>query len=285
VDVYAQACFLLTKPLHHRGYWRLLQFVSRRGFRIRRVDRAEILYDAGDQYWAVLRANRFEYEPEIKGALRCLSNLDFGFVDAGANIGYWSSWIQRELQVCRLVAIEPNPEVFSMLQINNLLNGGNAICLQSALTAGDTDSVTLFVPQVSGGHASGSVVPALNSQSIQVSVVTLRSIIGTFMKDVQHIVIKLDVEGLESELLQEIAESKDQRQIVIYEEHGSDKDCLATQTALEIPGYVVFFLERSGKWIPIQRAHEVRALKPNASVGYNCIAIPRTLVSDLSKLG
>jgi len=279
MDVYAEACSLLTRPLKNRGYWRLLQLSSSRGHRIRRVDSAEILYEAGDRYWAVLRANSFAYEPEIKSALRRLASLNFGFVDAGANIGFWSSWIQKELQVHRLVSIEPNPEVFSLLRINNLLNGGNAICLEAALTTSDSDFVTLFVPKVSGGHASGSLLSDSDSQTIHVSGVTLRSVIQTYMEEAEYIIIKLDVEGLESELLQVVADSRDKRQIVIYEEHGSDGDCLATETALKMSGYSVFFLEKHGNWIPIQAAHEVRALKTNPSVGYNCIAIPHALAS------
>lgn len=285
MDFFAEVCCLITKPFGNRGYWRLLQLAPGRGRRLKRVDRAEILYDARDNYWAVLRANSFEYEPEIKAALYRFSRFDLGFVDAGANIGYWSSWVQRELQVHRIVAIEPNPEVFSLLQLNNLLNGGNAVCLQSALTAKNIDSFMLHVPKVSGGHASGSAFFTANSRAIRVSTETLRSIVQTHMKDVQLIIIKLDVEGLESELLQEIAESRDQRQIIIYEDHGSDRDCKATQVALGIPGYLVFFLEKNGNWIPIQAAHEIQAFKRNISMGYNCIAVPRSLASHVLKLG
>ena len=95
----------------------------------------------------------------------------------------------------------------------------------------------------------------------------------------------MDVEGIEPELLQEIADSRDQRQVVMYEDHGSDIACTATQVALGIPGYSVFFLGKNGNWIPIQATHEIQALKRDVSRGYNCIAIPRSLVPLALKLG
>jgi FkbM family methyltransferase len=284
VDLFAEVCNHLTRPINGRGYWRLLQLLPARGYRIWHGGQTQVIFDSADKYWAVLRSNNFQYEPEISSSLRRLSNLEFGFIDAGANIGFWTAWVQSELSISNIVAIEPNPEIFPFLQINNMINGAKATCLEAALTVLDEEQVTLFVPQCSGGHAAGSLNNSSNSKRKTVAATNMRLLLETYMKGIPNIVIKLDVEGIEPALLHEITEMQDTRLIIIYEDHGRDRDSKATNTALKMPDYEIYFLSRNGSWIRIRKTEEINSLKTNHSRGYNCIAIPRRLARQLEKI-
>ena len=43
-----------------------------------------------DPYYNRLIYSKFKYEPELEFLLKKLKNLNFLFLDAGANYGYWS---------------------------------------------------------------------------------------------------------------------------------------------------------------------------------------------------
>ena len=51
---------------------------------------SQFAFDLGDPYWARLLARGFVYEPEVERVLRAFADAPYTFVDAGANLGYWS---------------------------------------------------------------------------------------------------------------------------------------------------------------------------------------------------
>jgi FkbM family methyltransferase len=58
-------------------------------------------------------------------------------IDAGANVGLFTVWLARQNPLCHIVAVEPFPENFCLLQENLRASGvGNALALQIALGAG-----------------------------------------------------------------------------------------------------------------------------------------------------
>jgi hypothetical protein len=90
------AAGLGTKPLHHRGLWRLCRLIGggtvgdAHDLVVRLNDDSRFVFDLRDPYWARVLAPGFTYEPEIEGVLRAFADMPYTFVDAGANLGYWS---------------------------------------------------------------------------------------------------------------------------------------------------------------------------------------------------
>jgi hypothetical protein len=81
-------------------------------------------FDLRDPYWARLLASGFTYEPEIEDVLRAFADLPYTFVDAGANLGYWSVLATSlELGAHRSIAIEAASGTFERLLGNRALNG------------------------------------------------------------------------------------------------------------------------------------------------------------------
>ena len=53
-------------------------------------DDARFAFPFGDGYWSLLLDRSFVYEREIKRFLRSVADVDYGFIDGGANFGFWS---------------------------------------------------------------------------------------------------------------------------------------------------------------------------------------------------
>ena len=53
-------------------------------------DDARFAFPFGDGYWSLLLDRGFVYEGEIEQFLRSVADVDYGFVDGGANFGFWS---------------------------------------------------------------------------------------------------------------------------------------------------------------------------------------------------
>jgi FkbM family methyltransferase len=135
------------------------------------------------------------YEKEVESALSVLITKETTFVDAGANIGYFtvlSSRLAREVY-----AFEPAPAVFERLSRNVALNGlGNVRALQLALSK-ERGKLRLFESKISPGHDS-TVKRFEHDRSMVVDAVSLDEVIDP---SVREVVMKVDVEGAEMDVL------------------------------------------------------------------------------------
>ena len=135
------------------------------------------------------------YEKEVESVLSELITKDTTFVDAGANVGYFtvlSSRLAREVY-----AFEPAPAVFERLSRNVALNGlQNVRALQLALSR-ERCKLRLFESKISPGHDS-TVKRFEHNKSISVDAVRLDEVVDPSAREV---VMKVDVEGSEMDAL------------------------------------------------------------------------------------
>ena len=68
-----------------------------------------------------------EYSP-----LRSQTGVDV-VVDLGANVGYSAAWFLTAFPACRLIAVEPDPDNFAMLQRNMAPFGTRVTCLNAGI--------------------------------------------------------------------------------------------------------------------------------------------------------
>jgi len=130
------------------------------------------------------------------------------FLDVGADVGTFAVTVAnrfRGYEGLRVIAFEPAAESFSLLVENIRLNGleGRVEACNLALYSEDDRELVLDFNPLSPG-SSGLVVGAPGAGPVtghRVKTKTLDSVLGDRAKDFDALVIKLDVEGVESEVL------------------------------------------------------------------------------------
>jgi FkbM family methyltransferase len=165
------------------------------------------------------------------------------FIDVGANVGSYTIWA-AELGA-EVMALEPAPDTFALLEENVALNGYPVAAIQAA--AGARCGTARFT---SGQDADNRLDPA---GAIQIQLVTLDSLIGD-----RHVAgLKVDVEGYEIEVLRGCATALSERRIGLIQLEwnamsqvalGTDRRPVADLLASH--GYQLFRPGPAGSLIP-----------------------------------
>ena len=272
------AAGLCTKPLHHRGLWRLCRLIGGEGdgTEAREVvarlnDDSLFAFDLGDPYWVRLLASGFVYEPEVERVLRAFADVPYTFVDAGANLGYWSILAgSRELGAHRSIAIEAASQTFERLLGNCALNANRFECVSGAVAERAGMSVTFAL---SAHHAGSGIEETGDVRRVQgseiVSTVTLDDVIAEHGAAGDPLVVKLDVEGAEIAALRGARKLLESDGLILYEDHGKDPEARVSAAALEL-GWTVFLPVGRG-FVPADLS-AIRRFKRRWNVGYNLVA-------------
>ena len=275
----------MLAPLRHRGYWHICRWLGR-FVDDREVCRILLEYDAifkiklSDPYWNRLIGQSFDYEPEIAAVLKLLKELDYTFIDCGANHGYWSVLVTSAVFGCkRVVAIEPYADTFRMLEDNNRLNGGRFITVRRAVAdTTDTEVVIRYRGSHSGVRIVSESVVTDNRPARDEKVQTI-SVDDVFQEYVHNkdkpIVVKLDVEGSEIPALTGAKRVLSHDPLVIYEDHGRDPECVVSRFVSNQLNMEIFFANDSGSITEMNTVDEIRSVKVQGSRGYNFIAVNR----------
>jgi FkbM family methyltransferase len=127
-----------------------------------------------------------------------VSPLPATVFDLGANFGSASVYFAQRWPSARIIAVEPNPQVFSRLQ-SMVAGYPNIECICCAV--GGVDGCSTFT--VASDHLASSLVRQdPRGQQIEVEVQTIRTLMSR--TGVSHIdVLKFDVEGAEEELFRD----------------------------------------------------------------------------------
>ena len=123
----------------HRGYsigCRLVSsVVPAREIVVRLNPDALFAFPLGDGYWSLLLDRSYQYEPELNFFLRSVTEVDYTFVDGGANFGLWSVLVSSpEFGRHPVVAIEASAANAARLRRNASLNADRFPVLHRALS-------------------------------------------------------------------------------------------------------------------------------------------------------
>jgi FkbM family methyltransferase len=281
---------VVTRPLHHRGFMKLARWCGQLAPRGQRctVDLApdaRFVVETVDPYWNRLVSARFEYERGMGFALRHLSDVDYAFIDAGANFGYWSVLVSsRRYGSKPAVAIEPVTETFRALEENRRINGDRFATLQRAVAEESGIPVVIQYPRtVVGARAAASAVGEVGSaqdlETETVESVSLDAVLEEFVKPNSPVIVKLDVEGLEVPALRGSSRLSERDWLVIYEDHGNDPTCATSEFVLGLD-VSVFFVTEEADVHPIRSLSDVQRFKPRTNCGYNFFAASRGSVFE-----
>ena len=127
----------------------------------------------------------------------------FTFIDVGSNVGWYALFLAQEAGTAvatRILAVEPQPEIFDRLIYNIRQNPSSTIKAVDCAVADKTGELTLFLDPRNRGEASLKIVNSSQTDAIRVPAVTLIELLNR--EGLSHVdAIKLDVEGAEDLVL------------------------------------------------------------------------------------
>ncbi len=126
----------------------------------------------------------------------------FTFIDIGANIGAYSLFVAaRAGRSARILAVEPQPEVFSRLAFNIAQNPFGTVKAVACALADKAGELTLFIDPANRGESSVRILSSTVGSTVRVPAMTLLALVENEGYD--HIdAVKLDVEGAEDLILE-----------------------------------------------------------------------------------
>jgi len=290
-----RACGAVSRRMGMRGMqrctWALARWVFGAGNSavLQMAAGARLKIGLGDGYWTRLLVRGYVYEPEIGWALaRVLRDPKVFFLDCGANIGYWSAVCSQFLERGRILAVEALPPNYTQLADNAKLNDDRFVAVWGALWERDGDNVVIVGHELR--HAGSSIVDRRDKigtagyREYNVSTVTIDSLCERYVTDPDaKIVIKLDVEGAEIGALHGARNIFSKRQaLILYEDHGQDKECRVSDFVMRQLGADVYFFSEAGDFKRMQSLADVRSVKVEPDTGYNFVAFsPGSSFADL----
>ena len=141
------------------------------------------------------------FDPEELGCLESRIRDGFTFVDVGANIGAYSLFVAAKAGPnARILAIEPQPDVFDRLTYNIRQNPFGTVKAVACAVADKAGELTLFLDPRNKGESSVKIVGPSQGGTVRVPAVTLLDLLreeGFRRVDA----MKLDVEGAEDLIL------------------------------------------------------------------------------------
>jgi FkbM family methyltransferase len=267
----------LLEPMHFKGYGRiaavLRQAAPQRHVVLKLNDDCDFRFPFGDAYWSRLLAASVVYEPEMLCLYRLIRDEDYCLVDCGANFGYWSVLVTgAALGNHPAIAIEASGRNVAELKENAARNGGRFEVVHAAVADIDGGFVNLGGPTHEGlaiVEAADAGPNAERAPRISLDGLLARS---PLLRASPRIVLKLDVEGAEKAALQGATKLLARDALLIYEEHGSEREHANTRFVAEALGMAIFVYADGAFHEAHDPLSEVAAMKQNPHYGYNVVA-------------
>lgn len=162
-------------------------------------------------------------EPHVRSAIEARLPKGGTFVDAGANIGFYSVLAARLVgPEGRVVAFEMMPDTAAILRRHVALNAGDRIeIVENALS--DRNGATVTATVEPGKHGQASIIASASPDgrvAIEVATITLDTALdGAGQIDV----LKMDLEGAEFLALKGAAEVLERTSCVVFENNNNDR--------------------------------------------------------------
>ncbi|HVB89946.1 MAG TPA: FkbM family methyltransferase [Beijerinckiaceae bacterium] len=165
------------------------------------------------------------FDREERDLLASCIGDNFVFIDIGANVGGYSLFVAARAGAgARILAIEPQPEIFERLVYNSQQNAFSTIKALDCAVADKPGQVTLFFASDNRGETSMKILDADRyDERLCVQAKTLRQIVEE--EGYTHIdALKVDVEGAEDLILEPYFANSPERlwpKLLLVENNGS----------------------------------------------------------------
>lgn len=216
----------LTALVKSLGMLWALHFVSQRlRVRISKSQLPYVLRSKNAQYPLICRAN----SSDIFVFHQVFVRLDFALldfeadvdlvIDCGANVGYSSAYFLTRFPNCHLIAVEPSPANFSVLE-ENLLPYGERVCMvRSAVWSRPTGMLLVEQAYRDGKEWSYQVRESRENETPEFFAVDIATLLRDSRRE-RISILKIDIEGAESVVFSENYETwLDYVDMIIIELH------------------------------------------------------------------
>jgi FkbM family methyltransferase len=234
---------------------------------------ASFAFPATDTYWGFFVYSGLVYEYPLHMVFKAICNLDFQVLDCGANFGYWSVLLSSPAYGSKnVIAIEPAIQTFQILRSNSTLNGNRFACVNRAVS----DCSGSVLSLVTNMHASARLrihpQDSDGSRCQEVLSISLDDLVSMLAASPNPLVIKLDIEGHETQAIRTAACLRDRDVLIIYEDNASDVLSTNTQYILALREFVVYWIDDLGRCARITNVSEVNHIKHRRARGVNSFA-------------
>jgi FkbM family methyltransferase len=144
-------------------------------------------------------------------------------IDCGANIGVTMLEWKHRWPGAEVICFEPDPHAFRLLQMNVDRNDIPSVRCINAAVGDVSGAVTLYGDIADGGDARGNSIdrgwgwrPGSGEQSVQCR------LLSEYLQDHRVDFLKLDIEGVEERVLNEISGQLEQLDAIYVEVHQTD---------------------------------------------------------------
>ncbi|WP_338636575.1 FkbM family methyltransferase [Spirobacillus cienkowskii] len=188
----------LTKILSHRVGRKIVHKVTNKRFVLKKVNTFNLLLDlkdgSGVSKYILKHGN---YDPFASNFVKQFIKSHSTVIDIGANIGYWSNLLASFDSTIKVLAFEPEPFNFKLLQENTKLNANcNRVQLISKALSNSKGNFNLYLSDNNAGDHR--LYDSLENRNF----VSVETVVGDDEINVNNIsFIKIDVQGFEYKVL------------------------------------------------------------------------------------
>ena len=184
------------------------------------------------------------YEPELRWLLNQLQPGDT-FVDVGANIGIYSLHAARKLKGSgSVLSMEPSPDAIRLLKRNIALNGFEKIVTAVHAAASNKDGELYLAGDPTRWN---SLQLHEGPPGVPICVTTVDHLLTDFDKGSFFHFLKIDAEGVESEVLEGARDSIQTTWPSIIFENSINRSNMLPTTWLCEKGYQLCTIDRTGR--------------------------------------
>jgi FkbM family methyltransferase len=234
----ALARFLATtigRVVRVRGLGAMMRPLQRNGVYtvVRLEDDTVFVYPTYDAYWSYFHYVAKEYETVLREFFERISHLEFGFLDCGANFGYWSALLSgKRLHSHRTVAVEASNETIDGLRLTGEMNESRFTVLHNAVY-GTSDMTVSFSEgeRHAGRHIMDGRIERneVNRKQLftpravpsPIRTITIDDLMRTYFGD-GSVIVKLDIEGAEIDAFEGARAALEQDILFLYEDFAND---------------------------------------------------------------
>lgn len=216
-----------------------------------------------DGYWTRFALYFENYEPEVAQILCASDGKTNVFCDLGANKGYWTVFASPLFT--RVFAVEASSETFKDLSTN--VKALTNVALSWAAVHEHSNQEMTFV-NVHNSHASARIGSAQGASDTIETVETIS--VDDMLPPGTAALIKLDVEGAEIAAIKGARRSLDAGSVLIYEDHGNDRNSEHSAYLLALPEMQIYAISTDLE--KLDTLSDVTALKTDRFTGYNFLA-------------
>lgn len=179
------------------------------------------------------------FDPQERALLKQRLSEDAVFLDIGANIGAYALFVAGFTGPrARILAVEPQPDVFDRLTFNIGQNPFGTVKAIACAVADKAGELTLFIDPRNRGESSVKIVGTHKNATVRVPAVTLLGLCRS--EGIERIdAIKLDTEGAEDLILEPFLRDAPPslRPALIILENGTDQWQIDLPSLLHSYGY------------------------------------------------